>query len=249
MDLDVLIPEHTPCTIPDLPLPPGMRILVLAPHPDDFDEVAVTLASLMSKGHTITVAVARTGSGVEDCYRPGLSLAGKADLREEEQQRSARFFGLPPDRLTFMSLANDAEDQPVNSTENADAIESLLRKQTPDVVFMPHYSDTNSGHRAMYSLFVRAVQRFRRQVTVFLNRDPKTISMRIDLYMPFGQKEAEWKAKLLRFHDSQHQRNLHSRGHGFDDRILEVNRKAAQELSLSDDYAEAFQVEIGNDSL
>jgi hypothetical protein len=64
--------------------------------------------------------------------------------------------------------------------------------------------------------------------------------------MPFGQEEADWKAELLRFHDSQHQRNLHTRGHGFDDRILDVNRAIALELSLPCEYAEAFEIELYN---
>jgi hypothetical protein len=51
---------------------------------------------------------------------------------------------------------------------------------------------------------------------------------------------------MLRFHDSQHQRNLRTRGHGLDDRILEVNRSVARELSLAHEYAEAFEVELHN---
>ena len=62
--------------------------------------------------------------------------------------------------------------------------------------------------------------------------------------MPFGQREADWKAELLRYHDSQHQRNLRTRGHGFDERVLAVNRRIARELSLDDEYAEAYEVEI-----
>jgi len=78
------------------------------------------------------------------------------------------------------------------------------------------------------------------------NRDPKTIEMHTDLYMPFGQEEAEWKGELLRFHDSQHQRNLRTRGHGFDERILAVNREIARDLALAHEYAEAFEVELYN---
>ena len=70
--------------------------------------------------------------------------------------------------------------------------------------------------------------------------------MRADFYMPFGPDQANWKAELLRFHDSQHQRNLRTRGHGFDDRILEVNKKIARELSLEEEYAEAFELELHN---
>jgi len=45
--------------------------------------------------------------GIEDSYRPGLTLSGKADLREQEQRRSLQFFGLPWDALTFLCHVPD----------------------------------------------------------------------------------------------------------------------------------------------
>jgi hypothetical protein len=148
--------------------------------------------------------------------------------------------------LTFLSLADDSEDQPLETPANRDVIGKYVSERDPDIVFMPHGNDTNSGHRVMYSLFVQVAQQSGQALVAFLNRDPKTIDMRTDLYMPFGQDEANWKAKLLRFHDSQHKRNLRTRGIGFDDRILDVNRAIAHELSLSSEYAEAFEIELHN---
>jgi len=242
MNLATLASTGSARPIPGLLLPNALRILVLAPHPDDFDAIAVTLKFLSGHGNSLSVAVARTGSGVEDAYCPGLTLSEKAGLREAEQRRSIRFFGLPEDCLTFLSLANDAEDQPLDNAENGAAILDLVQQAAPNIVFLPHGNDTNSGHRTMYSLFSGVALRWARPIVGLLNRDPKTIEMRIDLYMPFDRKEAEWKAELLRFHDSQQQRNLRTRGQGFDERILNLNRKTAQELSLTHMYAEAFEV-------
>jgi hypothetical protein len=45
------------------------------------------------------------------------------------------------------------------------------------------------------------------------------------------------------YHRSQEQRNRLRRGRGFDDRILDVNRQLAAELSCAAPYAEAFQAE------
>ena len=81
-------------------------------------------------------------------------------------------------------------------------------------------------------------------IVAFFNRDPKTISLRMDIYTAFGEEDAQWKAQLLRFHDSQQQRNLNMRGHGFDKRILDTNRQIARELELQAPYAEAFEVEM-----
>jgi hypothetical protein len=81
-------------------------------------------------------------------------------------------------------------------------------------------------------------------MTAWLIRDPKTVAMRIDLYTPFDKDEAGWKAEMLRFHRSQHQRNLNTRGRGFDDRILDVNRAIARDLALDAPFAEAFEVRV-----
>jgi LmbE family N-acetylglucosaminyl deacetylase len=245
-DLRTLVPEGAPSTIPGLSLSDTWRLLVLAPHPDDFDEIGVTLRFLSRNGNSIDIGVVRTGSGVEDSYRPGLTLADKADLREREQRRSLQFFGLAENCLTFLPLANDAEDQLVESPENCVVLEAFVMEKVPDIVFLPHGNDTNSGHRVMYSLFRQVAERSGRTLAAFLNRDPKTIKMRTDLYMPFGQEETNWKAELLRFHDSQHQRNLRTRGRGLDDRILNENRVIARELSLDYEYAEAYQIELYN---
>ena len=248
MDLSALLSVCAPRAIPDLSLPNDLKILILAPHPDDFDAIGVTLKQLTDNGNPIYVAVARTGSGVEDAYCPGFTLAQKADLREEEQRQSLHFFGLPEGCITFLPLSKGGQDQPLDNSENNAAILTLIRKEAPDIVFLPHGNDTNSGHRAMYSLFSQAARRSGRSLVAFLNRDPKTIGMRTDLYMPFGLAEADWKAQLLRFHDSQHQRNLRTRGHGLDDRILNVNLQSAKDLSLVHEYAETFEVEIHDHS-
>jgi LmbE family N-acetylglucosaminyl deacetylase len=246
MDIKRLISAGKPCAIPELSLPDTLRILMLAPHPDDFDAIGVTMKFFSHNGNSIAAGVVRTGSGVEDSYRPGLTLAGKADLREQEQRRSLRFFGLPRDDLTFLCLANDSEDQPVDSLENCTLVEEFVIEKAPDIVFLPHGNDTNSGHRVMYSLLKQVAQRSGHSFAMCLICDPKTIAMRTDLYMAFDREDADWKAQLLRFHDSQHQRNLCTRNHGFDDRVLNVNRGIARGLSLVHEYAEAFEIEYYN---
>lgn len=67
--------------------------------------------------------------------------------------------------------------------------------------------------------------------------------MRPDLYTYFGEEEAAWKAQLLRFHRSQQERNLKTRGQGFDQRVLEVNRQAVAEAGGPLPYAEVFELQ------
>jgi LmbE family N-acetylglucosaminyl deacetylase len=217
---------------------------MLAPHPDDFDAIGVTLRTFHRNGHRIDVGVAYTGSGVEDSYPLPPTLETKAVLRKREQQRSCRFFGLPDACLTFLHLQEDAELHPLEASANLGLLRDIVLSRRPDIVFMPHGNDTNPGHQRMYAMFKRIASEVGYPLAVFLNRDPKTIDMRVDLYTEFGAEEARWKAQLLRFHDSQQQRNLNVRGHGLDERILAVNRQAAREITVAAPYAEVFELEL-----
>jgi LmbE family N-acetylglucosaminyl deacetylase len=168
----------------------------------------------------------------------------QAKLREEEQRASCRFFGLPESSLTFLRLKEDELGHPVETTENVARVRQYLASRQPDMVFLTHGNDTNAGHQRTYSMFRQIALAQAYPLVALLYRDPKTIHMRHDLYTVFGEAEAEWKGQLLRFHQSQHHRNLKTRGHGFDDRILKLNRQTAQELPSGALYAEVFELEF-----
>ena len=229
---------------PEPPFPVTARIAVIAPHPDDFDAIGVALRLCRDAGMDLELAVLTGGaSGVEDGYRGVTTPGAKGDLREEEQRASCRFFGLADDRVTFLRLAEDAEGDLAPDPANRKRLRAYLLERRPNVVFMPHGNDSNADHRHCHAMVDGIAREERLAVLACLNRDPKTIAMRADLYAGFGDEVAAWKAELLRFHQSQHRRNLNTRGHGFDERILRVNRQIAAELGGAWPYAESFQVE------
>jgi LmbE family N-acetylglucosaminyl deacetylase len=226
-----------------------LRILVLAPHPDDFDAIAVTLRYFHNRDdHIRLTVISPSSSGVEDgfCAPPG--AAGKAALREREQQDSCRLFGLPEDRLVFLRLQEDETGQPIDNEDSLARLCDHLHDVRPEIVFLPHGNDTNAGHRFAFRMLRRFAGVADFSFTALLNRDPKTVRMRADLYTLFGEEEARWKAALLRCHDSQQQRNLNTRGHGLDERILRVNRQSAADLPGRGPYAEEFEVWHAADS-
>lgn len=222
---------------------PAGAVLVLAPHPDDFDAVAVTLCSLRDDGRRIILVVTTSGeSGVEDDYAAGFPDIGKSAIREAEQVASFAFFGTSAEDLSFARLEEDEEGAPLESAANLAEITDILRNSRPTAVFLPHWNDTNAGHRRISAMFAEAVAKLRLNCVAYFHRDPKTITMRYDVYTPYVKDTAEWKARFLRFHDSQHQRNLNTRGHGFDERILTVDRDTAEVLCLNVPYAEVFEI-------
>lgn len=218
--------------------PALQRVLVLAPHPDDFDAIGVTLRWLAGHSHALHLAVLTAGhSGVDDGFQGAHDAEAKAALREREQLASCRFFGLPPERCHFLRLWQD----PQREAEDAELLRQLVQAAQPQCVFMPHGNDSNATHRRCFQAFEALARAEQLTLQACLNQDAKTQGLRQDLVMPFGEAEAAWKAELLRHHASQQQRNLRTRGHGFDARVLQLNREAAAELGLDEPYAEVFE--------
>lgn len=217
------------------------RWLVLAPHPDDFDAVAVTLRRLAAAGAELWLDVLTGGaSGVEDRFVSGWEA--KTAAREAEQRASCALFGLPPGRLRFHRLAEDTDGHMLDDPANADRVWAILNQLEPAGVILPHGNDSNADHRRTFRMFDRWAANRSQPVLALLIRDPKTLGIRLDLLTPFDETDAAWKGALLRCHRSQHERNLRTRGHGLDDRILLVNRTLASETGLAERYAEGFEV-------
>ncbi|MDQ9170539.1 PIG-L family deacetylase [Oxalobacteraceae bacterium R-40] len=236
------VDARLPMRLNDMALPASLTILVLAPHPDDFDAIGVSMRFLQQQGHSIHVAVLTTGaSGVEDGWNGANDAVSKARFREAEQQKSCEFFGLPEGRLSFLHLWEQPEDVPSCERDNEHLRQHIL-STGPDCVFLPHGNDSNRTHRRTFDTFHSIAIQENLSVLAFLNLDAKTVSMRSDIYMNFGESEAAWKAELLRMHLSQHERNLKTRGFGFDERVLRVNREAAIKGGVKEGYAEVFEL-------
>ncbi len=239
----IWLPKELPAVFNDVIIPSNLGVWVFAPHPDDFDAVAVTLRRFFDAGARIYLTVASSGAaGVEDSFCDPPFIHEKALTREREQTLSCAYFGLPSRRIHFMRLAEDEEGKIMDITDNFVRIMNFFLKTAPDVIVMPHGSDSNPDHQLMHAYMTRLCGVRKKSLAVMLNRDPKTIEMREDLYTYFDDADAAWKGELLRFHQSQQQRNLNTRGIGFDRRILNLNRETARNHPGPGKYAEAFEL-------
>lgn len=232
----LLAPGPQPLSLRELALPGPLAVAVLAPHPDDFDAIGLTLRHLQRQGHQLHVAVLTSGaSGVDEGFGGAADTAAKARLREAEQRASCAFFGLPPERLRFLGLWADGSD-------DLAPLKAWLAAHPAELLFLPHGNDSNRTHRRTYEAVRAIAAELELQAWACLNQDAKTEQMRVDLYFDFDAREAEWKAQLLRLHASQQERNLRTRGKGFDERVLAVNRQAADALNTARPYAEVFEL-------
>jgi len=251
-----------------IPAPEGGDVLVLAPHMDDPDSVAVTLRHFAGNGCSVRcLIVCSSHGGVTDHFaldharKSGLELDKgemplyKCGIRRAEQIESLRlgaFVAGPPE---FLSVEEDERGNLTASETNALTIAEALSSYDPDIVIMPHGEDTNAAHVNVYRFFRRAAAhlaiRRGRPLLGLYNRDAKTLRITEHLAVPFDIEASEWKSGLLKAHRSQHERNLELRGYGFDERVLRLNRGTWDELSgkigaawtRAYPFAESFQAE------
>lgn len=214
----------------------------MGPHPDDFDAIGVTVRRLMDAGAVVHLAVMTTGAnGVDAADYPDLDRQARAALREAEQAASCASFGLPTAHVRFLRLDDRPEGELVVDDASTRRVHQVLAEWDPGLVILPHPDDTNRAHQRTFTLVEAALQATGRPAQRLLNRDPKTRGMRTDVLVPFGDAEAAWKRRLLRHHQSQQRRNLRTRGHGLDDRILGLNAELARQAGLPG-FAEAFEL-------
>ena len=244
MSMQYLSSQGKPVDLRTVSWPQKLRLLVTAPHPDDFDAIGVTLQYLQTQGHELYAIVAQTGSGIDTIYGAGMTKQDRTLLRNREQRASFAFFGLPQSHYQILALDNAADDQVDYTENNICRLKEIVRKIQPNILFMPHGNDSNRAHRDMYRMMRHIAKCMEWPIALMLNSDVKTVDMRKDWFVPFSQEKAQWKRQLLRFHDSQHQRNLRVRGYGFDDRVLSLTRQTAKELGITLPYAASFEVEI-----
>ncbi len=246
-----------------LTMPVKGHVLVLAPHPDDPESVAVTCRLLKQSGCDIRYGiVTMSPAGVEDVYAErvqknnSLTLQEKKiEIRRREQLNASKMLGLSPDKVSFLGLQESKNERSLDTGSNRFEIIKCLEAEIPDIVILPVGRDTNRTHVWVCSVFQAWAKYFMRErnkpIVAMYNEDPKTTQMRDNLFVIFNEQYAKWKGVLLRAHDSQQMRNIKTRRSGFDDRILEINRHGFDRLPYyyrpklsSVNYAEVFELEL-----
>jgi N-acetylglucosamine malate deacetylase 1 len=126
-----------------------MKILVIAPHPDD--EVlgaGGTIARLAAEGHEVTVAIVTRG------WAPLFPEAQVAQVRAEAQAANAR---LGVRQVRFMDLPVTRLHALPRHELNA-AFDRLIEDERPAWVFLPHPGDRHVDHRHVFDASLVALR-------------------------------------------------------------------------------------------
>jgi LmbE family N-acetylglucosaminyl deacetylase len=128
---------------PLLVVPELRRVLVIAPHPDD-ETIGCggTLATLATRGSTVDVVVATSGSA---SVGSGLARRELAAQREAEVTAACVMLGVTEPRfLRYLDGELEAQIEPLT-----DSLQVVIDEMHPDAIFVPWPMDAHPDHRAV----------------------------------------------------------------------------------------------------
>jgi LmbE family N-acetylglucosaminyl deacetylase len=161
-----------------------MKILAVAPHPDDIEiGCGGTLIKLARAGHEISLAIMTKGD-----------VGGEGGQRQREQEAAAKLYKAK--RIFWLGF----QDTRVPLTkESIDALDRVMREVKADVVFAPHEEDTHQDHRNTAQQVLSAT---RYTQNVLFYEVPSSVNFQPDVFVDISAV-LEAKYKALRAHKSQ----------------------------------------------
>lgn len=226
------------------------KILVFSPHPDD-DIIGCggSIAKHKKNGHDISIAYMTSGDSGSLEY----SKKELVKLREKEASKAAEILG-----VTKLHFLRNSDGYLTHDQKNLIQLISLIRKEQPDIVYIPHHADAHSDHIITHELVVEAVKRAGWSCFQECPGKPWNVQTILcyEVWTPLQEVSysedisefMELKLKALRQHASQLSRTK------FDDAIQGLNRYRSvinlNSTKQSVMYAEAFQIiKLNNDDL
>jgi LmbE family N-acetylglucosaminyl deacetylase len=161
-----------------------LTVLAVAPHPDDTEiGCGGTLIKLAKAGHKIYLAVMTQGDA-----------GGQPARRRQEQEAAAKLY-----KAAGIFWLGFKDTQVPLTKESIDALDGVLKKVNPDLVFAPHSNDTHQDHRNTGAQVLSAT---RYSKNVLFYEVPSSVDFTPDVFVDIT-KELPVKYKALRLHKSQ----------------------------------------------
>lgn len=217
--------------------------LVLSPHPDD-DCFALggTIKKLTTAGTKVTVVYFCDGSGgVPEGRQPEeeLGFSPKRDesliaRRKSESEKAAKILGI--NESVFWGYP---DGKLASGTSVIRALQDLLERVQPDIIFLPSFLDNHSDHRVTNEIFINACLAGRKTASKIIDIEkipiwayeiwtPIFVNRLVDISLYIKTKQEAILA---------HQSQLETRG--YDKAIIGLNQYRA-EINRISGFAEAF---------
>ncbi len=161
-----------------------MNILAIGAHPDDIEiGCGGSLIKYARAGHNVYLLVLTTGE-----------VGGSPEVRQKEQEAAAKIIGVKE-----LYWGGFEDTQLIDNLFLILKIEGVVRKVTPDIVFLNNINDVHQDHRAAAQAGLSAT-RYIKEVLFY--EVPTTQGFEPDIFVDIGDV-LEQKAELLKAHTSQ----------------------------------------------
>ena len=161
-----------------------LTVLAIAPHPDDLEiGCGGTLIKLARAGHAVHLMVMTQGDA-----------GGQAGTRSKEQTAAAKLY-----KAKSLTWGGFKDTEVPLGKQSIDALDKVIKKVQPDLVFAPWGEDTHQDHRNT-SAQVRSATRYTQNVLFY--EVPSTVDFLPDVFVDIS-KVLTAKYSALRAHKSQ----------------------------------------------
>ncbi|MDA8125065.1 MAG: PIG-L family deacetylase [Deltaproteobacteria bacterium] len=165
-----------------------MKILAIGAHPDDIEAgCSGTLAKYMQNGHDIYLLIMTEGH-----------MGGEGAVRKKEQAKSAKI--LKPRKLIWGGYKDTLLAPHMNRMVHD--IEVVLKKISPDFIFVHYADDTHQDHRSLAEATISATRYVR---NVLFYEGPTTQNFSPTTFVDI-KESLDAKISMLLAHHSQVQK-------------------------------------------
>ncbi len=201
-----------------------MKILALAPHPDDIElSCGASLNKLISEGNEVYYVV------FSPCL-VSLPEGFEENTLYTELENAAKVIGIPSQNIIKFNFP--VREFPRYRQEILEELVKIGRNLNPDLVFLPNSNDLHQDHKTIFEEGMRAFKRKKiLGYELLWNND----NFRSNFFIKLTKEQIETKKRALKEFKSQSFRGY------FDDEFL-FGLARVRGVQCGSEYAEAFEL-------
>jgi LmbE family N-acetylglucosaminyl deacetylase len=176
------------------------KILAFAPHSDDLSIGAGGFIAHLAKINTIIPVCGYTGwRGVNGATSQKEAIL----IRENEMKKEAEALGIK--KPVFLRLKTYELDTKEDQNLDIKKIEALLKKQKPDIIFLPNALDLHPRHQLLTKLVLSALKNNKEKVAIFFYEIPWSpfSGSEFNFIVPLSADLMRQKISAIKAHKSQ----------------------------------------------
>jgi len=176
------------------------KILAFSPHSDDLSIGAGGFLAHLSKTNNIKPVLAYTGwRGVKD----NNPVAGAIKTREKEMEQETHILGIK--EPIFLHLLTYENDNKEDRKKDAIKIKEVIRREKPDIIFLPNEKDIHPRHKLLSFLILSVLKELEISIELFFYEIPWSVfsGEEFNFVVPLSNKLVSKKINAIKVHKSQ----------------------------------------------